>query len=173
MYAVGHPHRVIQWPQPLRGPFAEVAAGRAPGRTCRKTLATARSALSVDVVLFCATHAGESTRSFDFEDAVQDVFALLDALPAGRMVLVGLSLGGILAQEVVRRPRVGGGEALGVGDPRLQLGDLRPSHDEDRPIVSGGPVRVFGEASVGEVSIGELVGNVTRDLSNPRAGGQG
>ena len=136
-------------------------------------MATARSALSVDAVLFCATHAGESTRSFDFEDAVQDVFALLDALPAGRMVLVGLSLGGILAQEVVRRPRVGGGEALGVGDPRLQLGDLRPSHDEDRPIVSGGPVRVFGEASVGEVSIGELVGNVTRDLSNPRAGGQG
>ena len=32
---------------------------------------------------------GESTGSFDFEAAVQDVFALLDALPAGRVVLVG------------------------------------------------------------------------------------
>jgi pimeloyl-ACP methyl ester carboxylesterase len=33
---------------------------------------------------------GESTGSFDFEAAVGDVFALLDALPAGRVVLVGL-----------------------------------------------------------------------------------
>jgi pimeloyl-ACP methyl ester carboxylesterase len=46
---------------------------------------------------------GESTGSFNFEAAVQDVFALLDALPAGRVVLVGLNLGGNLAQEVVRR----------------------------------------------------------------------
>ena len=46
---------------------------------------------------------GESTGSFDFEAAVQDVFALLDELPVERVVLVGLSLGGNLAQEVVRR----------------------------------------------------------------------
>jgi hypothetical protein len=47
-------------------------------------------------------------------------------------------------------------------------GDLRRSHGEERPIVRGGSVRVFGE-----VSVGELVGNVTRDLANPRARGQG
>jgi pimeloyl-ACP methyl ester carboxylesterase len=46
---------------------------------------------------------GKSTGGFDFEAAVRDVFALLDALPAGRVVLVGLSLGGNLAQEVARR----------------------------------------------------------------------
>ena len=33
---------------------------------------------------------GESTGSFDFEAAVRDVFALLDALPVGRVVLVGV-----------------------------------------------------------------------------------
>ena len=46
---------------------------------------------------------GESTGSFDFDAAVQDVFALLDARSIERVVLVGLSLGGNLAQEVVRR----------------------------------------------------------------------
>jgi pimeloyl-ACP methyl ester carboxylesterase len=46
---------------------------------------------------------GESTGSFDFEAAVHDVLALLGEVPAGRVVLVGLSLGGNLAQEVVRR----------------------------------------------------------------------
>jgi 3-oxoadipate enol-lactonase len=45
---------------------------------------------------------GESTGSFDFGAAVQDVFALLEELPVGRVVLVGHSLGGNLAQEVVR-----------------------------------------------------------------------
>jgi hypothetical protein len=34
---------------------------------------------------------GESTGSFDFEAAVRDVFALLDALPAGRVVLVAFT----------------------------------------------------------------------------------
>jgi pimeloyl-ACP methyl ester carboxylesterase len=46
---------------------------------------------------------GESTGSFDFEAAAHDVLALLGEVPAGRVVLVGLSLGGNLAQEVVRR----------------------------------------------------------------------
>jgi len=46
---------------------------------------------------------GESTGSFDFGAAVQDVFALLEELPVGPVVLVGHSLGGNLAQEVVRR----------------------------------------------------------------------
>jgi pimeloyl-ACP methyl ester carboxylesterase len=46
---------------------------------------------------------GRSTGGFDFDAAVADVLALLDRLPAGRVVLVGLSLGGNLAQEVVRR----------------------------------------------------------------------
>jgi 3-oxoadipate enol-lactonase len=46
---------------------------------------------------------GQSTGGFGFDAAVADVLALLDRLPAGRVVLVGLSLGGNLAQEVVRR----------------------------------------------------------------------
>jgi 3-oxoadipate enol-lactonase len=46
---------------------------------------------------------GESTGSFDFEAALHDVLALLGEVPVGRVVLVGLSLGGNLAQEVVRR----------------------------------------------------------------------
>jgi 3-oxoadipate enol-lactonase len=46
---------------------------------------------------------GRSTGRFDFEAAVGDVLALLMRLPAERVVLVGLSLGGNIAQEVVRR----------------------------------------------------------------------
>jgi len=46
---------------------------------------------------------GESTGSFDFDAAVEDVFALLDELSVGSVVLVGLSLGGNIVQEVVRR----------------------------------------------------------------------
>src|SRR5918995_5745940 len=68
---------------------------------------------------------GESTGSFDFEAAVRDVFALLDALPAGRVVLVGLSLGGNLAQEVLRRTpdRV---SALVVADATCNTGPRHP-----------------------------------------------
>jgi 3-oxoadipate enol-lactonase len=68
---------------------------------------------------------GESTGSFDFEAAVQDVFALLDVLPAERVVLVGLSLGGNLAQEVVRRApdRV---SALVVADATCNTGARHP-----------------------------------------------
>jgi 3-oxoadipate enol-lactonase len=46
---------------------------------------------------------GESTGEFSFSAAVGDVEALLDHLPGKRFVLVGLSLGGNIAQEVVRR----------------------------------------------------------------------
>jgi 3-oxoadipate enol-lactonase len=51
---------------------------------------------------------GASTGRFDFTAAVQDVEALLEALPADQVVLVGLSLGGNIAQQLVRRnnPRV-------------------------------------------------------------------
>jgi pimeloyl-ACP methyl ester carboxylesterase len=68
---------------------------------------------------------GESTGSFDFEAAVQDVFALLDALPAGRVVLVGLSLGGNLAQEVVHHKpdRV---SAIVVADATCNTGARHP-----------------------------------------------
>ena len=68
---------------------------------------------------------GESTGSFDFEAAVQDVFALLDELSAGPVVLVGLSLGGNLAQEVVRRApdRV---SALVVADATCNTGARHP-----------------------------------------------
>ncbi|PVZ04565.1 alpha/beta fold hydrolase [Actinomycetospora cinnamomea] len=50
-------------------------------------------------------HHGESTASgtFRFHDAVDDVLALLDVLRPGSLALVGLSLGGNIAQEVVRR----------------------------------------------------------------------
>jgi len=68
---------------------------------------------------------GESTGSFDFEAAVQDLFALLDALPAGRVILVGQSLGGNLAQELVRRApdRV---SALVVADATCNTGARHP-----------------------------------------------
>ena len=46
---------------------------------------------------------GESTGEFEFLAAVADVEALLEQLPGERFVLVGLSLGGNIAQEVVRR----------------------------------------------------------------------
>jgi 3-oxoadipate enol-lactonase len=46
---------------------------------------------------------GESDGRFDFEEAVQDVLALLDQGCAAEVVLVGLSLGANIAQEVLRR----------------------------------------------------------------------
>jgi pimeloyl-ACP methyl ester carboxylesterase len=46
---------------------------------------------------------GESSGRFDFEDAVQDVLALLDQVSAPKVVLVGLSLGANIAQEVLHR----------------------------------------------------------------------
>ena len=46
---------------------------------------------------------GASIGHFDFDDAVEDVLALLDKLPARRVVLVGLSLGANIAQAVVQR----------------------------------------------------------------------
>jgi 3-oxoadipate enol-lactonase len=46
---------------------------------------------------------GESSGPFDFEGAVQDVLAVLDEVAAPKVVLVGLSLGGNIAQEVVHR----------------------------------------------------------------------
>ena len=46
---------------------------------------------------------GESTGRFDFAEAVQDVLALIDLLPARKVVLVGLSLGANIAQEVLHR----------------------------------------------------------------------
>ena len=46
---------------------------------------------------------GASSGAFDFDAAVEDVVALLDQLAGGRVVLVGLSLGADIAQEVIRR----------------------------------------------------------------------
>ena len=46
---------------------------------------------------------GASTGHFGFHAAVEDTLALLDELPSRRIVLVGLSLGGNIAQEVLRR----------------------------------------------------------------------
>jgi 3-oxoadipate enol-lactonase len=46
---------------------------------------------------------GASTGHFEFHAAVEDILALLDELPSRRIVLVGLSLGGNIAQEVLRR----------------------------------------------------------------------
>jgi pimeloyl-ACP methyl ester carboxylesterase len=68
---------------------------------------------------------GESTGSFNFEAAVHDVFALLDALPARHVVLVGLSLGGNLAQEVVHRApdRV---SAIVIADATCNTGARHP-----------------------------------------------
>lgn len=45
---------------------------------------------------------GASDVRFEFEEAVADVIAMLNELKLGRVVLVGLSLGGNIAQEVIR-----------------------------------------------------------------------
>jgi 3-oxoadipate enol-lactonase len=68
---------------------------------------------------------GESTGSFDFAAAAEDILALLDEVAVGRVVLVGLSLGGNLAQEVVRRAaeRV---SALVVADATCNTGARHP-----------------------------------------------
>jgi 3-oxoadipate enol-lactonase len=68
---------------------------------------------------------GESSGTFDFGAAVQDVFALLDELSVGPVVLVGLSLGGNLVQEVVRRApaRV---SAIVVADATCNTGARHP-----------------------------------------------
>ena len=46
---------------------------------------------------------GASSGPFEFHAAVEDILALLDELPSRQIVLVGLSLGGNIAQEVLRR----------------------------------------------------------------------
>ena len=46
---------------------------------------------------------GESTGAFDFSAAVEDMQALLEVLRADQIVLVGLSMGGNIAQELVHR----------------------------------------------------------------------
>ena len=46
---------------------------------------------------------GESTGDFDFPAAVADVRALVDLLPADELVLIGLSLGANIAQDLVRQ----------------------------------------------------------------------
>ena len=46
---------------------------------------------------------GQSTGSFDFAAAVDDVRALLVALPTDELILVGLSLGANIAQELVQQ----------------------------------------------------------------------
>jgi pimeloyl-ACP methyl ester carboxylesterase len=46
---------------------------------------------------------GASTGRFEFHAAVEDTLALLDRLPLEPVVLVGLSLGANIAQEVIRR----------------------------------------------------------------------
>jgi 3-oxoadipate enol-lactonase len=70
---------------------------------------------------------GESTMDgrFEFEAAVEDVLALLDEIDAERIALVGLSLGGNIAQEIVyRRPeRV---DALVVADATCNTAPRNP-----------------------------------------------
>jgi 3-oxoadipate enol-lactonase len=45
---------------------------------------------------------GQSTGSFAFAAAVDDVRALLEALPTDELILVGLSLGANIAQDLVQ-----------------------------------------------------------------------
>ena len=68
---------------------------------------------------------GASTGRFDFDTAVQDVLALLDHLPGPPVVLVGLSLGANIAQEVIRRrPDLVGG--LVAADTTCNTADRHP-----------------------------------------------
>ena len=62
---------------------------------------------------------GESDGRFDFEETVQDILALLDHGRAPEVVLVGLSLGANIAQEVIRRrPDLVGGQRASRGATR-------------------------------------------------------
>jgi pimeloyl-ACP methyl ester carboxylesterase len=68
---------------------------------------------------------GSSTGRFHFDTAVQDVLALLDHLPGPPVVLVGLSLGANIAQEVIRRrPDLVGG--LVAADTTCNTADRHP-----------------------------------------------
>jgi pimeloyl-ACP methyl ester carboxylesterase len=68
---------------------------------------------------------GASTGQFDFHPAVEDVLALLDHLAAPPVVLVGLSLGANIAQEVIRRrPDLVGG--LVAADTTCNTADRHP-----------------------------------------------
>jgi 3-oxoadipate enol-lactonase len=68
---------------------------------------------------------GESGGVFDFEAAVGDVVALVEELAAPCVVLVGLSLGGNIAQEVVRR-RPDLAHALVVADATCNTATRHP-----------------------------------------------
>ena len=68
---------------------------------------------------------GRSTGTFTFAAAVDDILALLEALPTRRVVLVGLSLGANIAQEVVRR-RPDVAHALVVADATCNSGARHP-----------------------------------------------
>jgi 3-oxoadipate enol-lactonase len=68
---------------------------------------------------------GSSTGRFDFTAAVEDIIALLDHLPGPPVVLVGLSLGANIAQEVIRRrPDLVGG--LVAADTTCNTADRHP-----------------------------------------------
>ncbi len=68
---------------------------------------------------------GASTGRFDFTAAVHDIEALLEVLPADEIVLVGLSLGGNIAQQLVRRnnPRV---QAMVIADATCNTAARHP-----------------------------------------------
>jgi 3-oxoadipate enol-lactonase len=68
---------------------------------------------------------GSSTGRFDFDAAVEDVLDLLDHLACSPVVLVGLSLGANLAQEVVRR-RPDFVRALVIADATCNTADRHP-----------------------------------------------
>jgi pimeloyl-ACP methyl ester carboxylesterase len=68
---------------------------------------------------------GSSTGRFDFTAAVEDIIALLGHLPGPPVVLVGLSLGANIAQEVIRRrPDLVGG--LVAADTTCNTADRHP-----------------------------------------------
>ena len=68
---------------------------------------------------------GSSTGRFDFTADVEDIIALLDHLPGPPVVLVGLSLGANIAQEVIRRrPDLVGG--LVAADTTCNTADRHP-----------------------------------------------
>jgi 3-oxoadipate enol-lactonase len=69
---------------------------------------------------------GQSTGSFDFAAAVDDVGALLEALPTDELILVGLSLGANIAQELVQQ-HPGGVRALVLADATSNTAARHPT----------------------------------------------
>jgi pimeloyl-ACP methyl ester carboxylesterase len=94
---------ICYWTGGATGPTVVLLHGATLDHRAWAPQADALTAEGYQVVVPDLRGHGGSTGPFDFEAAVQDVLALLVQVPAPKVVLVGLSLGANIAQEVLYR----------------------------------------------------------------------